>query len=469
MADSANILSILAQLGGQAPAPSIVPITYRPIPAPGDEPYSQPPSNVLQAAITPPPPPTAPPPPPPPPQVAPAPSAAHPRKRLSVIDTIGRLADVIANVGGAQPLYQLNTEHRVDRANQVDMDELKKRLTVAQVGEAELEPILAERKRFGTALGALAGNPDAAALWPSVAEQAGITDPQKIAAMGAILEKSPNAAGIFAKALGADVDNLGKNVFFGTDTSGKTVAYQVGPDGHPHILDFGGAITPNEPIKVVDTGGASVVVGGSGQPKKVLPHTARPDTLINTQTQRDIAAGHDQTQLTIAGMPARGKGAAGGDNSAFIQTAKGNLDELRNIYTDLKKRGAMVSPSQSTGQNVAAYLRASGVGQKIEGMEGTQAQTLRDRIASIRPQLMQSIAKATGMTGKQLDSNADVKLFMQTVTNPQASYEANIRAIDGLERFLKANAKKPTAAAPAARPATVVPTGQGWGKAKVVG
>jgi hypothetical protein len=75
--------------------------------------------------------------------------------------------------------------------------------------------------------------------------------------------------------------------------------------------------------------------------------------------------------------------------------------------------------------------------------------------------LMQSLSKATGMTGRQLDSNADVKLFMQTVTDPTRSYEANMKAIEGLERFLKTSIKKP--AAPAAKPAA----NSGWKIVKV--
>lgn len=440
MADSANILSILSALGQAAPDPA--------------------PVNVLQAAQTPPPIVNVPPAPvavaAPPAPAAPAAEPGHPRKRLSVIDTIGRLADVFATVGGAQALYQPTLDSREDRtlalgdhARQVDLDALKKRLTEQQVSAGDLQTTLDARKRLGTALGALANNPDAATLWPSVAEQAGITDPQQVAAIGGILQQNPASAGIFAKALGADIDNLGKNVYFGTDPNGKTVAYQVGPDGNPHILDFSASgITPSDPIKVVDTGGSQVIVGSSGTPRRILPKSARPDTIVTTQAQRDIAAGHDRTNITIAGMPARGKGGTGtaGDTTAMVTTAQGNLDELRGIYRDLKSMGAMVSPSQSAGQNVEARLRASGLGQTVEGAVGTKAQTLRDRINSIRPQLMQALAKATGMTGKQLDSNADVKLFMQTVTNPASSYEANIKAIDGLERFLKANQKKPTAA-----------------------
>jgi hypothetical protein len=86
---------------------------------------------------------------------------------------------------------------------------------------------------------------------------------------------------------------------------------------------------------------------------------------------------------------------------------------------------------------------------------GTEAQVKRDRINSIRPALMQSLAKATGMGAKQLDSNADVKLFMQTVTDPTASYEANQAAVAGLERFLEMYAKPE--GAPAAAPSRAAP------------
>lgn len=457
-----NILSILASLAGPANAAAangggnvLQALAQTPAQSP------------VEAQAAPPPPP--PPPPPPTPAAAPA---EHPKKRFSVIDTIGRLADVFATVGGAQALYTPTINSREDRvlklgdhAREVDMDGLRKTLAEQQVDEGKLSPQIAARKRLGTALGALANNPDAAALWPSVAEQAGITDAQQVAAIGAKLQENPNSASIFAKALGADVDNLGKNVFFGTDGNGKTVAYQVGPDGKPHVLDFGAAgVTPTAPIKVVDTGGAQVIVE-NGQPRKTLTKTARPDTFLTTQTARDIAKGNNKTAITIAGMPARGKdgaGKGGEDNSAFITTARGNLDELRGIYGDLKKMGAMVSPGQSTGKNVEARLRASGIGQAIEGTVGTQAQSSRDRVLSIRPQLMQSIAKATGMTGKQLDSNADVKLFMQTVTNPTSSYESNIKAINGLERFLVANSKKSAAVAPAAQTPVRPKTKSGW-------
>ncbi len=335
---------------------------------------------------------------------------------------------------------------RQDRLTQVDLDAMKVALGKQQIASGAREIEATERKRLGTALGALAGRENAAALWPSIAEQAAI-DPQRAAAIGQFLAANPDAAGIFARSLGADIDNLGKNVYFGTDPQGKTVAYQVGEDGRPHILDFNGELAPSDPTKVVNLGGTTAVLGSGGQIKRVLPNTEAPGRAADRASRERIAASRP--------------GGAGkvGDNAAFVQTATGNLNELRKIYGDLKKMGAMVSPAQAADKNVVARIRASGIGQVLEGAVGTQAQTQRDRIQSIRPGLMQSLAKATGMTGKQLDSNADVKLFMQTVTDPTKSYEANMEAIAGLERFLKANTKK---AAPAPAKVAPKPKNDGW-------
>lgn len=473
--DSDNILSILAALGqnptpfadpGAPPPPppgyteenGITPLTYQPLPEASSSPavnvlqgleaptYAAPPADPQQSAslaianMAP----------PEQPKAAPASSASEPpRKRRSVLETIGRLADVFAKVGGAEALYEPTLNARADRLREVDMEALRKSLLEQQVTAGNLEVGAAERKRIGTALGALAERDDAAALWPSVAEQAGI-DPQKAAAIGQILATNPKAASIFARSLGADIDNLGKNVYFGTDPQGKTVAYQVGDDGRPRILDFGGALAPSDPTKVINTGGASVIVGSGGQIKRVLPNTEAPGRAEDRASRERIAASRP------------GAAGKGGADASMIETTQGSLDELRTIYRDLNQMGAMVSPSRSATDNIAARVRASGPGQLLEGAVGTEAQTLRDRVASIRPGLMQSLAKATGMTGRQLDSNADVKLFMQTVTNPAASFEANMKAIDGLERFLKANAKKPTPAAPS-KPAAA----KGWSIVKV--
>jgi hypothetical protein len=409
-----------------------------------------------------------------------APQASTPtrpaRARSSVLDVIGRAADVFAKVGGAPALYQPTLDSRQDRElalgdhdREIDMDKLRADLARQQITAgtgAITDADTARLQRAAQGLQAIRqANPEAdiSAVWPVIAKQMGIPDEQA----GALLQASSQNPDIF-RGLAGSTNDLGKNLYFGTGPKGETVAYQIGKDGQPHILNFDAAgVTPSEPTKVVDTGDSAVVLGQSGQTKRILPKSEAPGKAADRaqaagiagariRSAETIARGNQQTQLTIAGMPARsnGKAAAGGSSPVAAQNADNLLKELSGIYDKLNAGGAMVNPDHSTTGNVLSRVRSSRLGQLAEGTIGTQAQTLRDRVGSIRPQLMQTLAKATGMTGKQLDSNADVKLFMQTVTDPSASYQANQAAIAGLRRFLAANSK---AAAPAASPRSSAP------------
>lgn len=348
--DPANILSILASLGsGQQP--TAAPSNFLQQAAPSLPAYAPPPAAPVQA-----------------PQAAPEP----PRQRRSLLDTIGRISDVLAKVGGADALYQPTLDAREDRtlslgdhARQVDLDALKKTLTQQQVAAGALEPQVAERKRIGIALGALVGHEaDAAALWPHIADQAGI-DPQRAAALGQMITNNPASAGILAKSLGADTDTLGKNVFFGTDKQGKTVAYQVGPDGNPHILDFSAAgVTPSEPIKVVNTGGSNVIVGQGGNVKTILPNTAAPGTVLTTKTQKEIADNSNATAITIAGMPARAAATATGAIKSSPRDALAYLDNIQAGFDSLHQMGALPGDTHGLGA-VESAIGRTGFGQKI--------------------------------------------------------------------------------------------------------
>ncbi|MFL6708002.1 MAG: hypothetical protein ACJ8HI_07325 [Massilia sp.] len=411
------------------------------------------PSNVLQGA----------------PQSAPAQAApaaeASPRPRRSLLDTIGRISDVLAKVGGADALYEPTLNAREDRtlklgdhSRQVDADNIKLATDKFALGDAHnlrLGHVARGLQAIKTAGG------DINQAWPVLAQRMQL-DPETIESVGQAIANDPNALdGLIAATTDPKYDQskYGGSVVYAKNKEGRLVAYQPSLSGDEARSILPDGVEPIDPFKAVDLGGSQALVGTrSGNPVRVLPKTERPGYRggVPINERPGYSGGRP-----IA--PAPGKAGTGPD-PAMIETAQGNLDELRAIYTDLHKMGAMVSPAQAADKNVVARIRASGIGQLLEGAVGTQAQTQRDRVASIRPQLMQSLAKATGMTGKQLDSNADVKLFMQTVTNPATSYEANLKAIAGLERFLHANAKKnAAAAAPAARPSTVRPKPKdGW-------
>lgn len=449
MADSANILSILASLGsGQAP--------------------SGPPTNVLQQVA-----------PPdtgasPQPQAPPAPSPADiaqaattasppmPRARHSLIDTIGRISDVLATVGGAHALYQPTLDAREDRtlalgdhARQVDLEGLKKTLEEQQVAAGALQPQIDARKRLGVALGALDGQSNAADLWPSIAEQAGI-DAQHTAAIGQLLQANPSAAGILAKSLGADPNNLGKNVFFGTNTDGKTVAYQVGPDGKPHVLDFGAAgITPNTPIKVVDTGGSNVIVGQNGQPLNILPNSASPNAVTAATTSRENNRDTNQTALTIAGMPARAK-AAGDAKASDPQAGLKIISDIQQGFDNLHGLKALPGEGGAVGNMIGAVGRTA-LGQSVEAKTGLSS------AAQERELLAKNLANLQSDLIKTLPGNATRTRFEQEIQKKRLpdpttmNYATANRAIGQIREAYVAALRAQQAATPKTAPAN-----NGW-------
>jgi hypothetical protein len=61
---------------------------------------------------------------------------------------------------------------------------------------------------------------------------------------------------------------------------------------------------------------------------------------------------------------------------------------MTGALNSLHKIGAAVSSSQGAGQNVVNRIRASDLGQAIEGAVGTEAQALRQRFRNGIPVLL---------------------------------------------------------------------------------
>lgn len=122
-----------------------------------------------------------------------------------------------------------------------------------------------------------------------------------------------------------------------------------------------------------------------------------------------------------------------------------SITTLRGYYDTLDANGAIVNPDKGAWSNVGATLGASGLGQFAGGMVGTKNQTARDSINMQRPLLLQAIKQATGMSAKQMDSNAELKLWLASATDPTKSIQANREALDSIERkYLNGDQPSPT-------------------------
>lgn len=110
------------------------------------------------------------------------------------------------------------------------------------------------------------------------------------------------------------------------------------------------------------------------------------------------------------------------------------LGTLRDAYDRLDKGDGITSTAKGAIDNAQAWLSSSGAGQTVGKMFGTANQSARNDIAMTRPALLAALMKATGMSAKQMDSNAELKLWLATATDPTLDVESNRRALANIEK-----------------------------------
>ena len=124
---------------------------------------------------------------------------------------------------------------------------------------------------------------------------------------------------------------------------------------------------------------------------------------------------------------------------------KVELDNLREHYRVLNEARAITSDARGVASNAASWVQSSGAGQLLGRMGGTKEQTARNEIQSSRLRVMNAIKNATGMSAQQLNSNVELKTWLDSLTSFANSYESNIGILDAIEdSFVKGKGKMPS-------------------------
>lgn len=152
-----------------------------------------------------------------------------------------------------------------------------------------------------------------------------------------------------------------------------------------------------------------------------------------------IAQGNQQIQRMMAEAKLEEKQAKAAEKANTKTEAKDQLttivEQLKGNYDTLLKEGGIVSTEAGGLQNIGARLSSSAAGRAIGGTVGTKTQEQRQAIEQTRPLLLNLIKNATGMTASQMNSNAEMQMYLNAATNPSLSYEANMEALMNLDRL----------------------------------
>jgi len=216
----------------------------------------------------------------------------------------------------------------------------------------------------------------------------------------------------------------------------KRELFRMGQDSKEHLMRLAASMRPERP----EPAPSYTEVVDPKDPTRMLR--------VDGRVYRPGGSVGDPGVLGIAGKePAAAAKALAVD--AGRQGVTDVVEDLRKSYDALDASGGITNPSKGGVDNFMAGVRSSAPGQAAGKLLGTADQSERNNILQARPLLMQAIMKATGMTSKQLDSNAELKLWLATATDPSLDVKANRAALDRIVKMYGLGAA-PAKAAPAA-------------------
>jgi hypothetical protein len=138
------------------------------------------------------------------------------------------------------------------------------------------------------------------------------------------------------------------------------------------------------------------------------------------------------------------------------------LQKLRNAYKTLNTAEAIPSSERGAFANVFDYLSTTGAGREVQRALGTAANKPLNEITGARKLLATAIKNATGMSAQEMNSNVELQLTLDALTDPTQGYESAISQLDTLEQLYGAGGAQtppPSNVAPQKTPVAKPPAG----------
>jgi hypothetical protein len=130
------------------------------------------------------------------------------------------------------------------------------------------------------------------------------------------------------------------------------------------------------------------------------------------------------------------------------------IKKVRAAYEALDKAEAIPSESRGGFANAMDYFASSTLGREAQKMVGTKSSKYLSEIINSRKLLATAIKNATGMSAQEMNSNVELQLTLDALTDPTQGIEAARTTLNTLEELY--GAPTTTSAAPRAAPKTPV-------------
>lgn len=185
---------------------------------------------------------------------------------------------------------------------------------------------------------------------------------------------------------------------------------------------------------VIDEDGNATVIGGYGDAAGSIEGAKAG---ASQQAEKDVDAKMNPkiAAATVAAeMEARGDIPEREKKEREQARVTGNLQAIRDQYLALQEKGGIVDTDKGALENLGAAAKSSGAGQFVGRVTGAEEQSIRDQINMIRPTLVNDVRQAAEMGAKGMDSEKELEFFLQAVSDPKKSIQANLAALAVLDR-----------------------------------
>ena len=126
------------------------------------------------------------------------------------------------------------------------------------------------------------------------------------------------------------------------------------------------------------------------------------------------------------------------------------VGKIRAAYEALDKAKGIPSSRRGGAANVWDYLSVSAPGREIQRAFGTETSKHLTDITASRKLLATAIKNATGMSAQEMNSNVELQLMLDALTDPTQGYEAALSVLGTIEDLYGAP-KAPVKGTPASR------------------
>jgi hypothetical protein len=220
------------------------------------------------------------------------------------------------------------------------------------------------------------------------------------------------------------------------------------PEGLAHVREMAGGQTQagrdTHDVAMAKIAEAKARAAKDGQPTAVKPPAIHPITIEDPDNPGQnivVDASNPTVPLGKAGITAGAQAAQIKKETAAEakQVAQSQVDSLLDSLSqdaeNLYKQGGIPSIKDPAMSNIGKWAKNTTVGLGISKAIGTEAQSTLERMKSTKLQLLNAIKAATGMSSKTLDSNQELKIWLDSLGTTGGTLESITEIIKNLRSY----------------------------------